>query len=103
VLLPLHVQASMLSMGDWPAGYDPYKIDEELRSIITSHGGAYIDILPGIAKIPDAGQLYLAVDGHANAKGNAVFSKLLADQLTKGAVPALKVAARPEVASAVGQ
>ena len=39
VLLPNRAQVAMISMGEWPAGYDPYKLGDDLRTIITSHGG----------------------------------------------------------------
>ena len=44
VLVPNRAQSAMISMGEWPAGYDPYKLDNELSAIVTSHGGMYIDI-----------------------------------------------------------
>jgi hypothetical protein len=92
VLVPNRAQAAMISMGQWPAGYDPYKLDNELRTIITSHGGVYIDILPDLRAVPHAEQGYLPVDGHPNADGHALLTKLLAKELTSGAVPALRAA-----------
>jgi hypothetical protein len=92
VLLPSRVQAAMISMGQWPAGYDPYKLDNELRMIVTSHGGIYLDILPAIRDIPNPEQDYLPVDGHLDARGQAIFADLIARQLTSGAVPELRAA-----------
>jgi hypothetical protein len=85
-------QAAILSTGSWPAGYDPYKLGNELRTITTSHGGIYIDILPGFREIPNSEQLYFPVDGHPTADGHAVISSLLAKELTNGSIPALKTA-----------
>jgi hypothetical protein len=99
VLLPNRAQVAMISMGEWPAGYDPYKLGDDLRTIITSHGGTYIDILPGFRTIPNPEQYYLPVDGHPDADGHLIISQLLAEQLTGGAVPALRVASHPQVAS----
>jgi hypothetical protein len=95
VFMPNRAQAAMISMGEWPEGYDPYRLDNELRSIVTSHGGIYPDILPGFRKIPNPEQYYFPVDGHPNADGHAIISGLLAKVLTSGAVPALSVDSRP--------
>jgi hypothetical protein len=94
VLVPNRAQAAMISMGEWPVGYNPYKLDDELRSIVTSHGGIYIDILPGFRSIPNPEQYYYPVDGHPNAEGHRIISGLLAGELTGGAVPALRVTAQ---------
>lgn len=89
VLVPNRAEAAMISMGQWQDGFDPYMLDNELRSIVTSHGGTYIDILPGIRAIPNADRYYFPVDGHLDNAGNEVISKLLADELVSGAVPSL--------------
>jgi len=91
VLVPFRAQAAMASMGQWPVGYDPYKLDNELRTIITRHGGAYIDILPYYRDIPNPERGYFPVDPHLNADGHSIVSRLLAKELTSGAVPTLKV------------
>ena len=78
VLLPNHAQAAMISLGEWPAGYDPYKLDKDLRTIVTSNGGTF------------------PVEGHPDANGHAIVSRLLAKQLTNGSVPALKVVSQTQ-------
>jgi hypothetical protein len=78
-------------MGNWPVNIDPFSLDNELRSIVVSHGGTYIDVLPAYRDIPDAEMGYFPVDGHLNSLGNSTMSELLAKELTSGAVPALKV------------
>lgn len=93
VMVPNRAQAVMLSMGEWPEGYDPYKMNSELQSIITRHGGTYIDILPDYRRISNPEQGYLQVDGHPNEDGHAMISRMLAKELTSGAVPQLGVAA----------
>jgi len=103
VLVPERAQAAMISMGEWPAGYNPYKLDDELRPLITRHGGTYIDILPGFRDIPNPEQYYYPVDGHPNADGNRIISGLLANVLTGGAVPALQVAEQPKTAQEQGR
>ena len=88
-LIPLRVQTAMIAMGSWPPGYDPYKLDNDLRSIVQKHGGIYLDILPNYRKIPNPEQDYFAVEGHLNGDGHAIVSALLAQQLTSGVVSAL--------------
>lgn len=98
VLVPNRAQAAIISTGEWPRGYDPYKIDDELRSIVTSHGAIYIDIFPAFRGTPNPENHYLPVDGHPDAGGHAMISGLLAKALTSGAVPALKAATQSQVA-----
>jgi hypothetical protein len=97
VLLPLRSQAAMISMGEWPAEFDPFKLGNELDSIVTRHGGIYLDILPDFRAIPNPEQGYFPVEGHLNPRGHAMISSLLARSLTSGAVPALSVSAQQPV------
>jgi hypothetical protein len=103
VFVPNRAQATMISMGEWPARYDPYRIGEELRRIITSHGGAYIDILPDFRAIPNPEQYYFPVDGHPDAEGHAIIAGMLARELTSGAIPELKAAAPPKTEQEQGR
>jgi hypothetical protein len=86
----------MISMNEWPPGYDPFKLDNELRSIIERHGGIYVDILPDLRAIPNPERGFYRVEGHPNALGHALISNLLAKGLTGGAVPALAVVGPPK-------
>ena len=95
VLVPNRAQAAMISMGEWPADYDPYKLDEELRNIITGHGGIYIDILPDFRDTRNPEQHYYPVDDHPDADGHAMIARMLAKELTDGTIPALSAAAQP--------
>jgi hypothetical protein len=97
VLLPNLAQAAMISMNEWPSGYDPYRLDRELRTIVTSHGGTYLEVLPDFRNIPNPEQHYLPVDGHPDAYWHSVVAGLLARELTSGAVPALTVSRQPAV------
>lgn len=88
VMLPNRVQAAMIATNSWPSGYDPYKIDTEARSIFERHGAIYLDIMPYFRRIPDPQLDFYAVEGHPNPRGHAVFTDLLAEELTKNPVPA---------------
>jgi len=39
------------------AGHDPYKLSDEVRSIVVSHGGTYADILPDYRGVPNPEQV----------------------------------------------
>jgi uncharacterized membrane protein len=103
VLAPNRAQAAMISVGEWPADYDPYKLDEEVRAIIESHGGIYIDILPDFRAVPNPERHYFPVDGHPDAAGHAMIAGMLAKELTSGAVPALKASPVSQSALSIGK
>lgn len=90
-LAPHRAQAAMASMGEWTAGYDPYKMDDELRAITTDDGGIYIGIMRDFGKVPNAERYFYPLDGHPTPDGHALISSMLTRQLTAGALPALKL------------
>ena len=96
VMLPTHVQADMVTLGEWPEGLDPYKLDQELRSIVTNDGATYIDILTDIRNKPSIQNGYYLLDPHANPLGNAILSGAIAKELTSGAVTVFSVATPSE-------
>ncbi len=97
-LIPHRAQAAMISTHDWPAGFDPYVIGEELSLIVASHGGTYIDILHNYRMIANPEQDYLPVDGHIDAKGHKIVAEMLANQLLKGPLKSLDHGAQPSAA-----
>ena len=103
VLLPNRAQAAMISMGEWPAGFDPYTLDNELRSIVVSHGGTYLDILPRFRSVVNPEQYFFEVNGHPDAHGHLLVSEMLASELTGGAIPPLKAASPNQAASEQGK
>jgi hypothetical protein len=101
--VPNRPQIVMVSMGEWPAGYNPYQLDNELRSIIERHGGTYIDLLPSFRNLSAPEQHYFAVDGHPDADGHAIIAGLLAKEMTSGAVPTLKNNTLPQAGMTQGK
>lgn len=99
VLVPNRPQAAMLSKSDWPAGYDPFKLEDEVRDSIVNHGGRFIDILGDYRRVPGPERDYFPVDGHPDAQGHAIISRLLARELTSGAVPELKASTPSDIAT----
>jgi hypothetical protein len=89
VLVPSRGQAALVSRGHWDPQFDPYKLDNDMRQIVVRNGGIYLDILPSYRSIPYAENGFYPVDGHPDADGHSVIAKLLVQQLTGGAIPAL--------------
>jgi hypothetical protein len=96
-MIPERAQAAMISKNEWPAGFDPYKLNDDLRSVIVSDGGIYIDILADFRTLPNPEGLYFAMDGHPNAKGSAAIASMLTTGLTEGAIPGLRTAIPPRM------
>jgi hypothetical protein len=103
VFVPNRPQAAMISNGDWPAGYDPFKLKNEVRDNVVSHGGHFIDILPDYCGVPSPEQDYFPVDGHPDADGQAIIFRFLAKGLTSGAVQGLKASIPPNIAMEPGK
>lgn len=90
-LVPTRAQAAMLSSGVWPDGYDPYAIDNDVRSIITRHGGIYVDIFPDLKQIPNLETHFYFSNGHPDDKGDAILAQAISKELTSGQIPTLNV------------
>lgn len=103
VLIPNRAQAAMIATNSWPPGYDPYKLDDELRALIEDHGGTFVDVLPDFRNEPDPWKNYFPVDGHLNAKGHTMVSQMLAKELAAGDVPSLRTAAPTQSMPAQGK
>lgn len=103
VFVPNRPQAAMISKGDWPAGYDPLKLRNEVRDSIVSGGGHFIDILPDYRGIPSPERDYYPVDGHPDADGQARICRFLVKELTSGSVQELKASTPREIAMQPGR
>jgi hypothetical protein len=80
-VLPSRIEATLISLGQWPSGLDPFKFGEEVRSTFEKHGGTYLDLLSSFRGLRHAERYYYAVDGHPNAAGQAIFFNSLAKGL----------------------
>ncbi len=98
VFVPNRAQAAMISKGDWPAGYDPFKLEHEVRESVVRDGGQFLDILPDYRGIPSPERNFFPVDGHPDAEGQAIIFRFLAKELTSGPVPELKASTSPDIA-----
>jgi hypothetical protein len=92
VLVPHREQAALISGRGLPDGFDPFKLDDAIRAVLASHGAIPMDICRGFSSIPESEQYFFPVDGHPDAQGHAIISKLLAKELTSGVIPSLKAA-----------
>jgi hypothetical protein len=89
VMVPTRAQAAMISMDEWPEGFDPFTMDKELGSIIRRRGETYVDILSDFRLTSNPEQHYYPIDGHPDADAHAMIARFLAKELTSGAVPEL--------------
>lgn len=98
VFVPGRERAAMIATGGWPQGSNPFRLDEELKKIVTQHGATYLQIQSDYQSIANPERGYFTMDGHPNAEGHAVFAKLIAKELTSGTVPELAAAGHPKLA-----
>ncbi len=96
VLVPDRAQATMASMGEWPAGYNPYELGDQLRAITIRHGGFFIDLVPDFRNVPHPEQHFYPIDGHPDPEGSLMISRFLFKELTSGAIPALSAAGQTQ-------
>jgi hypothetical protein len=103
VMVPNAAQAAMISMAEWPEGFNPFTLDKELGSIITSYGGIYIDILPHFRATSNPERHFYPINGHPDADGHAIITGFLTKELTSGAVPELRAAVQSDGALEQGR
>lgn len=95
VYVPNRAQVAMISMGTWPAGYDPFQLESQLRQTILSDGETFVDILPDYRGVAGPERHYFPIDGHPDADGHAIIASFLSKELTGGTIPALKATTAP--------
>ena len=95
VLIPERGQAAMIAEGEWPTEFDPYEIGNDVRGIVASRGGIYIDLLSDYRRIATPEDGFFPVDGHLNAQGHTTLASLLAEHLTGEGLVTAKVASTP--------
>jgi len=103
VFVPNRAQAAMISKGDWPVGYDPFKLENEVRDNIVKNGGRFIDILHDYHGVPSPERDYFPVDGHPDADGQAIICRFLVKELTSGTFPELRASSPREIAMQPGR
>lgn len=103
VFIPNRAQAAMIANGGWPAGYDPFKLEEDIRNNVINNGGRFLNVLPGYRTIPTPERGYFPVDGHPDADGQAVIFRLLDRELTNGSVPELRASKPADIAMEPGR
>ena len=87
-LLPGAPQAAMISMGEWPEGYDPYLVPKEVDQIAARHGAIPLDVVSEFRVIPDPERDFFPVNQHPNVAGNAILAQILATKLeSAGLIP----------------
>jgi hypothetical protein len=91
--IPNRAQAAMLASDARYVGYDPSKLEDDVRGIVGDLGGAYLPILPGFSTVANLEKLYLPVDGHPDIGAHAIIADLLAKKLTDGSVKGLYLSA----------
>ena len=79
----------LFSMVPRPVGFQPDRLNNNLRTIIPGSGATFVDVLPDLRKAPNLDGLYDPAGAHLNGDGDAVLTQILAKDLTGGAVPAL--------------
>ncbi len=89
-VFPERATAALISRGNWPEGYDPYKFGEDVRNVIKAHGGTYVDVMHPFQAIPNPERYWLPVDRHPTPQGHAILTDFMAKALTNGSVPALE-------------
>ena len=89
VFLPNRGESGLLSISPRPAGIDPDRLNNNLRTIMSSNGAIYVDVVPELEKAPNLDGLYDPYGSHLNAEGQGVLAQILSNALTAGAVPTL--------------
>jgi hypothetical protein len=89
VFLPNRGESGLLSISPRPAGIDPDRLNNDLRTILSSNGATYVDVVPELQKAPNLDGLYDPFGSHLNAEGHGILAQILSNALTGGAVPAL--------------
>ena len=93
-LLPTHAQVVMLEDPKLTAQYkefDPDFVDEKLNAIVEDNGGVFLDIFKDCAARKNLGKQYFFENGHPNGIALTIYAQMIAERLTSGVVPELKV------------
>jgi len=89
VPVPSRAEAALLSSPVHAPGLDPAAFGRIIEGLALRHGAHYADLMSTFSQIRDSQNLFLIVDGHVTAEGQAVVGHQIAKALVGGAVPAL--------------
>lgn len=98
IAVPSRAEAALLTSSELPEHVDPFAFGRAIQMIAARHGAGYVDLMGPISRIPNAEDLYYAVDGHLTSEGHAVIAAALSQKLQDGSVPAFSHCASPQSA-----
>ena len=70
VAVPSRAEAALLTSSELPEHVDPFAFGRAIQTIAARHGAGYVDLMGPISRIPNAEDLYYAVDGHLTSEGH---------------------------------
>lgn len=88
VFAPQQAQAEIAS-GLAAPGTDPYALDRAVQAIAEKHGARFVDATALFKGAKSVASYYYPVDGHFDAKGNALLAEAVRQGLVGGATPIL--------------
>ena len=68
-------------------GTDPYALNRAIEAVVRKHGASFLDASPKFQGVRDVASYYYPVDGHLNAKGNALLADVVQQGLVAGPRP----------------
>jgi hypothetical protein len=81
VVIPSLAEASLLKMQNLPPGVDPYAFPKLLEARGAQDGIQVIDTVSAFKDVPQIYKVFYLVDGHINAQGHAVVSRVMVREL----------------------
>jgi hypothetical protein len=88
VYVPQQAQAALISGLSGP-GTDPFALNRAVQLIAERHGARFRDASALFHGVRDVASYYYPVDGHLNAKGNALLAEVVQQGLVDGPHPLL--------------
>ncbi len=99
VVVPSVAQASAVALQELPANMDPYLFDKRMEAIASRHGIEFVDTLDTFKRTPGSNSYFYMVDGHLDARGNALISEAVVKYLATKSSPPPSSSAAPRTAN----